>query len=415
MVKEQEPVHNTQMELDFPEFEEAIVNEEPVVNELPEHVANEAPEPQVMRRSERDRRPPTYYGEWATTANDDGSEPRTVNEALSSPNRAKWEKEMKTEMESLKINDVWELVELPEDRKVIGSKWVFRVKTDADGKVETHKARLVAQGFSQTFGDDYDETFSPVARFESIRTVIALAAKYGLKLHQMDVTTAFLNGDLKEEVYMQQPEGFVEKGKEHLVCRLCRSIYGLKQSPRCWNSVLDSKLKSMGFEQTMGNPCIYVKEECGEIFIIAVYVDDILLAGKTDQKINEVKQALAELFKMKDMGELHHFLGVKVVQKPSSKEVWIGQESYTKSMLEIFSMESSKPVNTPINPGTKLTKGTAESQRVDKVKYQSAVGHLLYLSTKTRPDITYAVSDDARFCGDPTEEHWMAVKASCVI
>ena len=131
---------------------------------------------------------------------------------------------------------------------------------------------MVAQGFSQTFGDDYDETFSPVARFESIRTVIALAAKYGLKLHQMDVTTAFLNGDLKEEVYMQQPEGFVEKGKEHLVCKLRRSIYGLKQSPRCWNSVLDSKLKSMGFEQTMGDPCIYVKEECGEIFIIAVRV-----------------------------------------------------------------------------------------------------------------------------------------------
>ena len=248
---------------------------------------------------------------------------------------------MKTEIESLKINDVWELVELPEDHKVIGSKWVFRVKTDADGKVETHKARLVAQGFSQTFGDDYDETFSPVARFESIRTVIALAAKYGLKLHQMDVTTAFLNGDLKEEVYMQQPEGFVEKGKEHLVCKLRRSIYGLKQSPRCWNSVLDSKLKSMGFRQTMGDPCIYVKEECGEIFIIAVYVDDILLAGKNNQKINEVKQALAELFKMKDMGELHHFLGVKVVQKPSSKE------AYTKSILEIFSMESFKPVNMP--------------------------------------------------------------------
>ena len=136
-------------------------------------------------------------------------------EALSSPKRAKWEKAIKTEMEFLKINDVWELVELPEDRKVIGSKLVFRVKT----------------GFSQTFGDDY-ETFSPVARFESIRTVIALAAKYGLKLHQMDVTTAFLNGDLKKEVYMQQPEGFIEKGKEHLVYKLRRSIYGLKQSPR---------------------------------------------------------------------------------------------------------------------------------------------------------------------------------------
>jgi hypothetical protein len=150
-------------------------------------------------------------------------------------------------------------------------------------------ARLVAQGFSQTFDDDYDETFSPVARFESVRTVIALAAQYGLKLHQMDVTTAFLNGDLKEEVYMKQPEGFIEKRNEHLVCRLRRSIYGLKQSPRCWNYVLDRTLKNMGFVQTTGDPCIYVKEEGGEIFIIAVYVDDILLAGKSDQEINEVK------------------------------------------------------------------------------------------------------------------------------
>ena len=158
----------------------------------------------------------------------------------------------------------------------------------------------------------------------------------------MDVTSAFLNGDLKEEVYMKQPEGFIEKGKEHLVCRLRRSIYGLKQSPRCWNSVLDRKLKNMGFVQTTGDPCIYVKEEGGEIFTIAVYVDDILLAGKSDQKINEVKQALAELFQMKDMGQLHYFLGVKVIQKPDSKEIWIGQEAYTKSVLERFGMEISK-------------------------------------------------------------------------
>ena len=196
-----------------------------------------------------------------------------MKEALSSPQKAKWVKAMEIEMESLKTNEVWNLVELPENRKAVGSKWVFRVKTDADGAVETHKARLVAQGFSQTFGDDYDETFSPVARFESVRTVIALAAQHGLKLHQMDVTTVFLYGDLKEEVYMKQPEGFTEKGKEHLVCRLRRSIYGHKQPPRCWNSVLDGKLKNMGFVQATGDPCIHVKQEGGEIFIIAVYVD----------------------------------------------------------------------------------------------------------------------------------------------
>ena len=402
VVKEQEPKQNTHVELDFPEFEKPIADEEPVVNEEPEL--------QVPRRSDRDRRPPAYYGEWATAASYSQNEPRTVKEALSSPQKAKWVKAMEKEMESLKTNEVWDLVELPENRKAIGSKWVFRVKTDANGTVETHKARLVAQGFSQSFGDDYDETFSPVARFESVRTVIALAAQHGLKLHQMDVTTAFLNGDLEEEVYMKQPEGFIEKEKEHLVCRLRRSLYGLKQSPRCWNSVLDRKLKSMGFVQTIGDPCIYVKEENGDIFVIAVYVDDMILAGKSDEKINEVKQALSELFQMKDMGELHYFLGVKVIQKPELKEVWIGQEAYTKSVLERFGMDNSKPVNTPVNPRKKLKKAADDSPRVDQVNYQCAVGHLLYLSTKTRPDIAYAVSDVARFSADPTEEHWAAVK-----
>ncbi|CAB4008956.1 Hypothetical predicted protein, partial [Paramuricea clavata] len=301
------------------------------------------------------------------------------------------------------------------NRKAVGSKWVFRVKTDADGTVETHKARLVAQGFSQTFGDDYDETFSPVARFESVRTVIALAAQHGLKLHQMDVTTAFLNGDLKEEVYMKQPEGFIEKGKEQLVCRLRRSIYDLKQSPCCWNSVLDRKLKNMGFVQTTDDPCIYIKEEGGEIFIIAMYVDDILLAGKNGQKINEVKQALAEQFQMKDMGQLHYFLGVKVIQKPDSKEIWIGQEAYTKSVLERFGMESSKPARTPVNPGTKLKKAADESQRVDQVNYQCAVGHLLYLSWSWAGDLDDRKSTSGYvFQISNAAISWRSKKQSCV-
>ena len=218
--KEQEPEQNRYVELDFP------ANEEPIVDETPE--------PPVLRRSERGRKPPDYYGgEWATAANNDDNEPRTAKEALTSPQKTKWIKAMEKEMASLQTNEVWDLVELPKDRKAVGSKWIFRVKTNADGTVERHKARLVAQGFSQKFGDEYDETFCPVVRFESVRTIIALAAQHGLKLHQMDVTTAFLNGELKEEIYMKQPEGFIAKGKEHLVCKLNRSIYGLKQSPRC--------------------------------------------------------------------------------------------------------------------------------------------------------------------------------------
>ena len=196
-------------------------------------------------------------------------------------------------MRSLKDNDVWELVELPAERKAVGSKWVYKVNTGADGSVERYKARLVAQGFSQKYGTDYDETFCPVVRQESLRVLLALSVQYGLKLHQVDVTTAFLNGNLEEEVYMMQPKGFVTEGEEHLVCKLKKSIYGLKQS---WNAAFDSPLKEMGYVQSTSDPCIYV--DAGEdVFYIGVYVDDIVLAGRTDERIQEVKAALSRKLK----------------------------------------------------------------------------------------------------------------------
>ena len=255
----------------------------------------DTPAEPVLCRSERERRPPLFYGEWANFS--DINEPCTFREDKNSPQKTNWMTAIKEEMKSVQENDVWDLVELPKDRKAVGSKWVFKVKTAADGSIERYKAHLVAQGFPQKYGLDYDETFCPVVRPESIRTVIALAVKKGLKLHQMDVTTAFLNGELEEEVYMKQPEGFVADGQEHLVCKLRKSIYGLKQSPRCWNSALNVQLKTMGFNQSASDPCIYTSLE--EMFILAVYVDDIVLAGKTDERIKEVKNILAKRFQVK--------------------------------------------------------------------------------------------------------------------
>ena len=194
---------------------------------------NQTVEIENLRRSERSRRPTDFYGERAYIANSEPSEPRTAAEARASPQKKEWKSAMKSEMKSLMQNEVWDLVQLPNGRSAVGCKWVFKKKSDAEGKVERYKARLVAQGFAQKYGQDYDETFSPVVRFESVRTVIALAAKYGLKLHQMDITTAFLNGDLKERIYMKQPEDYAIKGNKKLVCRLKKSLYGLKQSPRC--------------------------------------------------------------------------------------------------------------------------------------------------------------------------------------
>lgn len=360
-----------------------------------------------QERQVRERRPPDRYGEWVYITQEE--DPNTFSKAIKGHDADKWMQAMEAELDSLHKNEVWELTELPPNRKVVGSKWVYKKKQDADGNVERYKARLVAQGYNQRYGEDYDETTSPVVRFESIRTLIGLAVKKELHLHQLDVGTAFLNGELKETIYMKQPEGFEILGKEHLVCKLKKSIYGLKQSSRCWNEALDKHLKSMGFKQSNNDPCIYTLETDEETFIIAVYVDDIILAGNNQKRIDEFIKMIGDRFDIRDMGKMNHFLGVKI-EYFSAGRIWIGQPSYTRNLLKKFSMENSKPVATPVEIGSKLIKSNETDKLVDPEMYQSVVGQLLYLSTRTRPDIAYAVSNVARFSSKPSQQHWIAVK-----
>ena len=361
----------------------------------------------VIRRSGRVRHRPDYYGESVSIAKDGLEEPTTVSEALTSQQKVKWKEAMEAEMRSLQDNDVWDLMELPKGRKSVGCKWVFKVKTNEDGDVERYKARLVAQGFMQVKGADYDETFCPVVRMESLRALVAMSVQRGMELHQLDITTAFLNGTLEEEVFMRQPEGFVVEGQEELVCRLKRSLYGLKQSPRCWNSTLDDYLKQLEFMRSANDPCIYVAPD-GEM-LVGVYVDDIVVAGKIGKMVEDFKRALGEKFDVKDLGRLHYFLGMKIVQDQTSGNVWMGQPAYTDKVLEKFGMKDAKSVSTPVDLSMKLVKSEGE-EKVDQGMYQSAVGSLLYLSTGTRPDITFAVSKVAKFCSDPDKCHWIAVK-----
>ena len=391
--------------------DEIPINEMTTNDEVQEDTIEEMneEETQELRRSNRSRQPPDYYGVWVNAVEDQIGEPTTYEEAVSSKDGDKWKRAMEEEMDSIKRNNVWELQELPKGRKTVGSKWVFRKKFNEEGAVERYKARIVAQGYSQKPGLDYDETFCPVVRFESLRMLIALSVQNDLTMHQMDITSAFLNGDLKEEVYMRQPEGFVVKGKEHLVCKLNRSLYGLKQSPRCWNSVLNERLIEMGFKQSSSDPCIYIASE-GEEFLIGVYVDDMILAGKSDERMKMVKEMLAERFEVKDMGPLRHFLGVKVDHNIKNGTAWIGQPAYTDNLLKKVGMENAKPVKTPMTPNVQLRKATEDDECFDQTLYQSAVGGLLYLSTRTRPDIAFAVSNVARFCSKPTKEHWTAIK-----
>ena len=225
----------------------------------------------------------------------------------------------------------------------------------------------------------------------------------------MDITSAFLHGDLEEQIYMKQPKGFVAQGQETLVCQLKKSIYGLKQSLQCWSPAL-AQLKAMDFKQSSNDPCIYISTT-DSLLILAVNVDDIALAGKSQQTIVKVKTKFGEHFRVIDMGGLHYFLGVNVKQNLETGKIWIGQSFYAQTVLKKFGLENCKPAATPVATRTKLLKATEDSELVDATLYQSAVGKLLYLSGWR--EIIFAVSNVARFCSKPTKEHWVAVK--CIL
>ena len=266
----------------------------------------------------------------------------------------------------------------------------------------------MAKGFLQKYGIDYDETFSRVVRFSSIRALLAYGVSRQMLIHQMDVVTAFLNGTLDEEIYMQQPEGYVEPGKEELVCRLKKSLYGLKQSPRCWNNAFKEFMLSLGFVQSDADPCVFIRVLNDKLAIVTVHVDDLILLTETEEEMIDLKTNLANPFKMKDMGILHYCLGVSVTIKDGVLQ--ISQEQYIGKILRKYKLQDCKTVSTPMDLNVKLVKDDGYSKPVDAVQYQSMVGSLIYAAIATRPDIAYAVAALAKFNSSPTEAHLTAVK-----
>ena len=340
----------------------------------------------------------------------DEDEPKTVQEAINHPIRGKqWEKAIISEYNSLIKNNTWDLVCRPQHRNVITNKFAFKHKRNETGIIVRLKARLVARGFSQIYGVDYLDTYAPVVKLASIRILLATAAIYGLEIHQMDVVTAFLAGDLEEEIYMEQPEGFEVGSKEDdLVCKLRKSIYGLKQAPRIWNQKIQNFLKSIGFDQTYSDPCVYVNRET-EV-IIAIWVDDLTIFGKDMASINELKVQLNEEYEMKDLGELKYFLGIQVHRDRERKLIHINQSGYNRMILERYGMHNSKPANVPLSPGARLTKATTTDTLTDQWEYQSIVGSIMYAMLATRPDLAQSIQQTSQFSQKPTKTHEKATK-----
>ena len=342
-------------------------------------------------------------------------EPKTVHEALNGVQCSRWREAMESEYSSLLKNDTWDLVPPPEGKNIVGSRWVLKVKHDENGSVNRFKARLVAQGYSQVKGVDYDEVFSPVARNTSVRSLLALANAHDLEIHQMDVKTAFLNGSLDCEIYMSQPEGFVHPDRPNHVCKLKKSIYGLKQSARCWNTTLDEYLKSVGYHKSNADGCIYVKsvKEANDrisFVILGVYVDDIIPVSNNPVLLKAEKAALCERFEMIDQGEIHYLLGMSIKRDRECRTLTISQANYVERVLRKFGMENCKPVSTPLDPGRKFQQLSQGDEPFNVQTYQQAIGCLTYVSTATRPDVAAAVGVLSQYMSRPSKEHWIGVK-----
>jgi hypothetical protein len=348
------------------------------------------------------KRPKPFSSYTALMCNLLDEEPTCFEEPIQ---KKEWVDAMIEEYQSIIKNDVWEIVPRPKSKDVVSSKWLFKIKHAADGSIEKYKARFVARGFSQKESIDYEETFAPVAKYTSIRTIIALVAKMKWKMHQMDVKIAFLNGVIEEEVYIEQPQGFeVEDRKSH-VCRLKKALYGLNQAPRAWYDRIDSFLMSLGFTKSKVDSNLYFKIMDNEPVILLLYVDDLFLIGE-EKLIAECKQRLAAEFEMKDLGLMHYFLGLEVWQSP--ERIFFNQGKYTVEILKKFDMLECKSMNTPMEAKLKLLVDTS-LDLIDATLYRQIIGSLMYL-TNTRPNIYFAVNTLSRFLVEPRPVHLVVAK-----
>ncbi|KAL0405428.1 UNVERIFIED_CONTAM: Retrovirus-related Pol polyprotein from transposon TNT 1-94 [Sesamum latifolium] len=402
------------LEKDFPldsRHDEVLIEES---NEEPHRDTTTSFEPTVhtdsvpvLRRSTRESRVPDRYGFVGLISQLD-NDPKTYGEVISDIDSDKWLETMKSEMDSMGSNQVWTLVDPPKGARPVGCKWVYKRKLGADGEVTAFKARLVAKGYTQRPGVDFEETYSPVP----------WPSPFGFCCHSsmMDVKMAFLNGFVEEEIFMDQPEGFTAVGEEQKVCRLQRSIYGLKQASRSWNTRFDEVIRGYDFIKNDYDPCIYKKISGSSVAYLVLYVDDILLIGNDVKMLGDIKAWLSTQFSMKDMGEASYILGIKIYRDRSRRLLGLTQSSYIEKVLKRFKMEHSKRGLLPMRHGIKLSKKQSpktdeELKRMSNIPYASAVGSIQYAVQCTRPDVAYALSVTSIYQACAGEAHWAASRA----
>ncbi|KAJ9566539.1 hypothetical protein OSB04_002505 [Centaurea solstitialis] len=330
-------------------------------------------------------------------------EPSDVWQALTDPD---WVIAMQDELAEFERNKVWRLVERPWGKTIIGLKWILRNKTDENNLIIRNKARLVAKGYRQQEGIDYDETYAPVARIEAIRIFLAYAAHKNMTVYQMDVKCAFLNGVLQEEVYVEQPEGFVDSRFPNHVYILDKALYGLKQAPRAWYETLTDYLLGVGYKKGTIDPTLFLKKSGKDLIIVQIYVDDIIFASTKPEMCQEFENTMKSQFKMSMMGELTFFLGLQVRQRPDG--IFINQAKYVQDLLKRFDFGGSNSAATPMPRNFQLSADTS-GKPVDQKTYRAIIGSLLYL-TSSRPDIVFSTGVCARFQCDPRDSHLSAVK-----
>ncbi|KAK1440601.1 hypothetical protein QVD17_06430 [Tagetes erecta] len=329
--------------------------------------------------------------------------PPNPTKARSDPN---WLNAMNDEFSALQVNDTWELVPRPENQPIIRCMWLFRHKFKADGSLERYKARLVVNGKSQTVGIDCDDTFSPVVKPTTIRTVLSIAVSRSWHIHQLDVKNAFLHGDLQETVFMHQPPGFVDPQRPSHVCRLRKSLYGLKQAPRAWYMRFYHYIASHGFCRSASDNSLFIYNHGNDRAYLLLYVDDIVLTASNPKLLSDIITTLSHEFAMTDLGELHHFLGIQATR--NTQGLFLSQAAYTRDILHRANMTNCKPCATPVDTDSKLS-ATVGSLLPDGTLYRALAGALQYL-TFTRPDIQYAVQQVCLFMHAPREPHFVFMK-----